>query len=235
MTTWAKGPFLGFDTETTGVATGSDRIVTVALIERRAGEEDHVRTWMIDPGIDIPEEATRIHGITTEMARTHGAPPEQGLEEVADALVGALSIGTPIVGFNVPFDLDILQSELQRHGLPTLADRLPAGIAPVLDPLVIDRTKARFRKGKRGLAKLINAYALPGRDDFHSAKGDVMATLDLLEAMLQTYPDLLDMNLEEIHAWQVEAHAQWAADMNAWRETKGFDGPPISAGWPLGD
>ena len=62
---------VGFDTETTGVSPTSDRIVTAALI-RREGSLVQTLTWVIDPGVEIPERATAVHGITTAFAREHG-------------------------------------------------------------------------------------------------------------------------------------------------------------------
>ena len=53
---WTQGPFLGFDTETTGVNTSTDRIVTAALITREGGVTTE-RTWLLNPGVEIPVEA----------------------------------------------------------------------------------------------------------------------------------------------------------------------------------
>ncbi len=81
---WTERRVLGFDTETTGVDVTSDRIVTAALVMRQGlGGLSRVRTWIIDPGVEIPEGASEIHGITTEYARAHGRPPAEVLEEVA--------------------------------------------------------------------------------------------------------------------------------------------------------
>ena len=75
---WSQLPWLGFDTETTGVNVTSDRLVTAALVLRPGGAtpqgSDTVRTWLADPGVSIPDGAAAVHGITTEYAREHGAP-----------------------------------------------------------------------------------------------------------------------------------------------------------------
>ena len=121
---WLDGPMVGFDTETTGVSAADDRIVTAAVI-RRHGDQVAVSEWLINPGIDIPARATEVHGITTEKARTDGAKPAEALDEIATALADALGAGVPVVGFNVQYDLSILEAELARHGLRTLAQRYP--------------------------------------------------------------------------------------------------------------
>ena len=93
---WLDAPMVGFDTETTGVSPLHDRIVTAALITR-TGREVTPRTWLIDPGIPIPERATEVHGITTEMAQLDGMQPADALAEIADILASALEAGIPVV------------------------------------------------------------------------------------------------------------------------------------------
>ena len=71
---WIDDPWMGFDTETTGVRALKDRLVTAALVLRIDGASyrsgvsapDQVATWLTDPGVEIPEQATAVHGITTE-------------------------------------------------------------------------------------------------------------------------------------------------------------------------
>jgi DNA polymerase III subunit epsilon len=146
---WTTGPLLGFDTETTGVDVTHDRIVTAALVRRVPGESTEVRTWLIDPGVPIPAEAAAIHGITTEHAVAHGEAPGPALDEIAALIAADLAIGVPVVAFNAAFDLSLLDAELARHALPTLGERLGRAVTPVIDPLVLDRSLDRFRKGKR--------------------------------------------------------------------------------------
>lgn len=232
MSSWASGPFLGFDTETTGVDPSSDRIVTAALVHRDS-HGTAVRTWIIDPGVEIPDGAAAIHGVTTEKARADGVPPAEALEEIATLITGAQLEGVPLVAYNVCFDLTILETELARHGLPTLVDRLGRGCLPVIDPLVIDRGAVKFRKGKRRLGDLCIAYGIAEQTDLHSADVDVAATLDVLAEMAATHPAIGRMDLEELHAWQIEAHRAWAESFNAWRQGKGLEGPGADLGWPM--
>lgn len=76
---WVRQRIVGFDTETTGVDVTGDRIVTAALVVRdKLTGLSQVRTWIIDPGVEIPEAASAIHGITTEYARTPWTHPPCG-------------------------------------------------------------------------------------------------------------------------------------------------------------
>ncbi|MGP7959807.1 exonuclease domain-containing protein [Sanguibacter sp. A247] len=229
--TWASGPLLGFDTETTGVSTSSDRIVTAALVRRDPLRGTTVDTWLIDPGIPIPEAASAIHGITTEHARLHGVSPWVALDEIAARIAADMSAGVPLVAFNATFDVSILEAELVRHGLPTLADRLGGPVIGVIDPLVIDRKVDRWRKGKRKLVDLCGIYGVDEAVDLHTADVDVIATLDVLAAMIERYPALAQMDLRDLHGFQAEAHREWAASFNAWRVSKSLDGPGAGLEW----
>ena len=175
---WATGPLLGFDTETTGLDVATDRVVTAALVLRVPGVRTEVRTWLLDPGVEIPAEATGIHGITTAHAREHGRAPARALDEIATELVRHVGHGVPLVAYNAAFDLSLLDAELTRHGLPTVPERLGRPVAPVLDPLVIDRWQDAGREGKRRLGDLCALYGVVGDGDLHTADVDALATLD---------------------------------------------------------
>lgn len=228
---WHTGPVLGFDTETTGVDVFSDRIVTAALI-RRDGDGHRTQEWLINPGVEIPSGAAAVHGITTEHAQAHGREPQEALEQIAGALAQGLAAGEPIVGFNVSFDLTLLEAELERYGLPTLASRLGGPIAPVLDPLVLDRGLDRYRRGKRTLELLAVHYQVH-TGDLHDAGEDVRATLGVLDAIVSKYAEISSLPMEEVHAWQVIKHREWAENFNQWRESRGMTGPGASPQWPV--
>lgn len=229
MTNWTLGPFLGFDTETTGVNPATDRVVTAALVLRDASGTRE-RTWLINPGVEIPETASAIHGITTERARAEGRPPAEALEEVAAILEAAQRNGTPVVAFNAGFDLAILDADLARHGLPTLPQRLGSPAWPVIDPLVLDRAVDRYRKGKRTLGHLCAEYGVVP-SGLHTAEVDVAATLDVLAAITERHPQVAAMTLPDLHEFQVTAHHAWAVNFNEWLRAKGKV-PDVSTAWP---
>jgi DNA polymerase-3 subunit epsilon len=228
---WADGALVGFDTETTGVDVATDRVVTAAVV-RRDARGTTVRTWLVDPGVAIPEAATAVHGITTEHARAHGRPPAEALEEVAGALAGALLRGEPVVAFNAAFDLSLLDAELRRHGLPTLPERIGREVRAVLDPLVLDRWADRYRTGKRRLGDVCAHYGVR-TDALHAADADVLATLDLLAALCRRFPGLPRWDLDALHDGQARAHRRWAESFNAWRRAQGLEGPGAELDWPL--
>ena len=78
MGAWTSGEVLGLDFETTGIDRFNDVPVSYALVSVVDGVL--VRSWsgLIDPGREIPADATEVHGITTERARAEGMPLERG-------------------------------------------------------------------------------------------------------------------------------------------------------------
>jgi len=121
-----------FDTETTGLdpLTG-DRVIEVAALELDndlpTGKSFH---RLIHPQRDIPEEATRVHGITIDKLRD--APR---FEEIIDDLLEFFADG-PLIAHNAPFDFGFLNAEFARAGRPNL-DR-----GRMVDTLVL--AKKRF-------------------------------------------------------------------------------------------
>ncbi|MFW7414524.1 exonuclease domain-containing protein [Demequina sp. SO4-18] len=230
---WLDATMVGFDTETTGVSTERDRIVSAAIITR-TGDEVSARDWLIDPGIEIPARATEVHGITTERARSEGVQPADALEEIASILAQALVARVPVVGFNVQYDLSILEAELARHSLPSLASRVPAGVRPIVDPYVLDRHLDRYRKGKRKLIDLCTLYAVPVvADDLHAADADVLATLDLVHALAAAYPTIREVDLDALHDQQQAAHRDWAVGFAAWLKSRGRTDDLPRPEWPI--
>ncbi|GAA1317099.1 MAG: exonuclease domain-containing protein [Brachybacterium tyrofermentans] len=231
---WIDAPLLGFDTETTGTNVASDRIVTVALVHSvgPGRENETVATWLIDPEMDIPEPAQRVHGISTEHARAHGMKAAAALEEVVTMIAEALGKDVPLVAFNGGFDLAILENELTRLGLPTLAQRLGHDIAPVIDPLVVDRGVDRYRKGKRTLTDMLALFGIEQDGRLHTADVDVSATLDVLRAIVAKHPQLAASSLADLHREQIGWHRTWAENFNKFLEKKGKT-PDVNTNWPL--
>lgn len=231
---WIDRPLLGFDTETTGTSVRDDRIVTVALVHSvgQGRENETVATWLIDPGMPIPEQASAIHGISTEHAAAHGMAPAAALEEVAAMIAEALGADVPLVAFNGAFDVQIIENELRRHELPTIADRLGHDVAPLVDPLVIDRGVDRYRKGKRKLVDLLEVYGVQQDGRLHTADVDVSSTLDVLRAMVAKHPALAETSLEELFRQEMQWHREWAENFIGYMKKQGKD-VDVSTTWPL--
>lgn len=220
--TWHTGPLLGFDTETTGVDTATARIVTAAIVDG-----DAAATWLIDPGVEIPAAASRVHGISTEHARANGIEPALALSEIAQALTKAAEADTPIVAYRAGYDLTLLSHELDRHGLPAV----PWQRLRVIDPFVLDKKADKFRRGKRTLSAVCEHYGV-ALDAAHSASGDATAAVALARAIGERHASLAAMNPAELHAAQIGWHADDAAGLEAYFRRQGRE-ETIDTRWPL--
>ncbi|MGW9111933.1 exonuclease domain-containing protein [Microbacterium sp. NPDC055683] len=197
-----------FDLETTGVDVEADRIVT-AYVGLLAADGSVVRErhWMADPGIDIPEGATAVHGITTARARAEGRPAAEVVAEVVTALREIFAEGAPVVAYNAPFDFSMLKHEAVRHGVEAIASP-----APVIDPLVVDKTWDRYRKGKRTL-EIVAAHYGVALEGAHDASADAVAAGRLALAIAERYADLMPDDVGELHARQVGWAREQAASL----------------------
>lgn len=117
--------YLFFDTETTGTpkdykahASNTDnwpRIVQLAwLLQEDNGDILSQGNMIIKPeGFEIPEDAAKVHGITTEIALEKGIP----LKDVMRHFFTALQMANVVVGHNINFDAHVVDSEFYRiHG-----------------------------------------------------------------------------------------------------------------------
>lgn len=231
---------LAFDTETTGPDPLQDRIVTAALIARGGGLPDRTMSWLINPGIPIPAEATEVHGINDAKAAT-GAEPADALDDIADHLAKALAYGMPVVAYNLSFDWTILARDLERHRLPTIAERMPEGTVPgLIDPLVIDKQFDRYVKGSgaRKLKPTAERYGVE-LTDWHTAEADALAALLIAEAQFERFGLLNDHAPAHLFSQQKRWRAEQQAGLQQWFRTKatpeqgGDPNKVIDGSWPL--
>jgi len=227
--TWADEPMTAFDIESTGVDTESARIVTASVVTI-VGSTPRVRSWLTDvDGEEIPAEATAVHSITTEHARAHGTPAAKAIVEIRDALVESMYEGRPLVIFNAPYDLTLLDRECRRHGIEPLgAARVPLR---VIDPLVIDRATSR-RKGSRKLVDVARHHRVTlTEDEAHTSAGDCMAAARVAWCLGKRTP-AGRMDIDQLQVWQREAHSRWAANFEAFKRGQGED-VSIPRFWPI--
>lgn len=185
-----------FDLETTGVDVTSDRIVTAHVgLLGPDGSARSACSWLSDPGVEIPEGATAVHGITTEHARRHGRPAAEVVAEVVTALRELFAAGVPVVAYNAPYDFSLLKYEALRHGVAPILDP-----TPVIDPLVLDKAHDRYRKGKRTLEVVAAHYAVP-LVGAHDAAADAIAAGRVAQALARRFG--LAAPVHELHTQQI--------------------------------
>lgn len=202
MTAWWQRPFYSFDEETTGINVRADRIVTATLlhVDPVAGTRT-AQEWLADPGVEIPKQASDVHGITTERARDEGRPAIEVVAEIFDALKEVFASGKALVIYNAPYDLTLLGCELLRH-FDERAFHVPEC---VVDPLVIDKRINKFVRGK-GARKLVNTCERNGivlsEQDAHTSTGDTTAAARLAWKQASTSRLIGGIELDELHRRQ---------------------------------
>lgn len=235
MRSWHTGRLAAFDTETTGVDYNTARIVTAAVIAVGGDQATTPATWLIDPGVDIPDEAAAIHGVTTAHARTHGRKAPEAIEEIAGALAAQLNTGVPVIAMNARYDLTLLDRELRRHNLTPLADRQTDGaVWGVIDPYVIDKAVDKYRRGKRTLTALCAHYGIKlGADQAHDCSEDALAAARVAYKLAVKFPRVR-VALPVLMANQTAWAAEQATALQEYLRTKG--GQPdavVEPAWPL--
>lgn len=178
--------YIIFDTETTGLPRNWDapitdtdnwpRVIQIAWqLHDDMGQLIEHKDFLIKPdGFDIPYDAERIHGISTELALDQGIELVDALLEFNEALAKAKFI----VGQNIKFDLNVWGCEFHRMEIPT-----SMGNAPILDTCTeVTAQLCQIPGGRGGKFKLPTLTELHDylfKQPFaeaHNATADVEAT-----------------------------------------------------------
>ena len=235
---WHARTLVGLDLETTGTDPTAARVVSAALVHvDTAGRVLPAgRQWLVDPGIEIPDEAQAVHGITTERARAQGWPPLIAIWEVLDEVARVQAAGMPLVVYNAPYDLTVLQAEAARYGLPLPGGWLsgPDGPGLVVDPLVIDRFADPGRDGPRTLQATAEAYGVTATDP-HSAVGDALTACRLARAVARRHPLIGGADPIVLHGAQQGWYRDRAVHVQAMRRAGGHAQALVDKGWPVQD
>jgi DNA polymerase-3 subunit epsilon len=223
----------GLDLETTDSDPESARIVT-ACVGAHTADGWRAENWLLQQEQPIPADATAIHGITTEHADTHGQEPVEALTQIRDSLYHHWSQGRPVVAYNAPYDLTVLDRSLQRAGLGRLEIR-----GPVIDPKVIDQAVDKFRKGSRRLADVCRHYGVTlSSADAHGAEADARATCSLARRLggarlPDEYSPIGRHDLHDLHQWQVDTYRADIIDFANYRLRKGNPLEDTNTDWPI--
>ncbi|MFD4858470.1 exonuclease domain-containing protein [Streptomyces atratus] len=230
---WWDGEFVAFDLETTGTDLEEARIVTVCVSTVHSdGSIANTLELTVNPGIEIPVEASNVHGITTEIAATVGLAPEDALRGVTNILGDALDMQTPLVAFNARFDFTILDRECRRHHMPPLQEMTAGVIAPVLDPFVLDKAVDKYRKGKRTLAAMCDLYGVE-LVNAHNATADAIAAAQVARAIIRRYRGL-QMPASALHqAQELWARQQATSLERYFRQQGGNPTLVLDKDWPM--
>jgi len=188
--------YLIFDTETTGLPKRWDapitdtgnwpRCVQIAWqLHDEMGKLIEHQDYLVQPkGYNIPYDAEKVHGISTELAEANGLP----MAEVLEKFNIALSKSKFIVGQNLKFDINIMGCEFLRFGIES-----PMSSMPVLDTCTeITASLLQLPGGRGGKFKLptlteLHSYLFNKPfAEAHNATADVEATTRCFFELIRT-------------------------------------------------
>ena len=170
-----------FDIETTGVDVENDKIVSFALYGTKLVGNSPTKImgkeWFVNPGVDIPEEASKVHGIWNEDVVNWPT-----LDEVIEDIMKHVAMFHALSGFNIlKFDIPFLINEFERFGYkwPT---------KPVIDCYIWAlQNKAIKRKTQGSVAQFYGvdemAQVSHGESKLHDALTDTRICSNILWKM----------------------------------------------------
>ncbi|TDN95294.1 DNA polymerase III alpha subunit [Salegentibacter sp. 24] len=178
--------YLIFDTETTGLPKRWDapltdsenwpRCIQIAWqVHDDMGNLIESQDYLVKPeGFNIPYDAEKVHGISTELAAEKGIPLAEMLEKFQEALKKTKFV----VGQNVGFDLNIMGAEFHREAMENTLQQLP--ILDTCTEITAQMCKIPGgRGGKFKLPTLTELHEFLFNEPFmeaHNATADVEAT-----------------------------------------------------------
>lgn len=172
-----------FDVETSGTDTDNDHIITCFMRAKDGNEVVYEENWVIDPGIEVPQEASDVHGMSTEWVRENGRKDvAEAILEITEELAVYVAKGYVVTGFNHSFDLALLNAENKRHygfGLGFPDD------TRYLDPCIFSRKLDKYAKGGHKLITVAQRNGIEIEEDrLHTADYDAEVTEKLVPIML---------------------------------------------------
>jgi len=168
-------PIVFFDLETTGLDISKDRIVQIAAIKIKPDGSQEDLNFYVNPCMDIPAEATAVHGITNDDVF------EAGRFEEYSEIIYKFFKGCDLGGYNLlRFDIPLLSEEFAKCGFSF----------PDESVKVIDVQNIYFKKEERTLRAGYKYYMGEELENAHDALADIRATAQILNCQINMYDDI---------------------------------------------
>src|SRR6185312_299147 len=161
-----------FDCETTGIDFTKDQVIELC-VQHGLDATATSRVWRMKPSVPINPAAQAVHGIS--MADLEGCA---GFGAYADEIAAVFATADVIVGYNLSFDIDMLQAEYVRVGKP---------MVDLTGKKIVDAFRLWQQCEPRSLQHAHRRFV---GDEFaaaHSASADVAATGRVLVGMLRHF------------------------------------------------
>lgn len=154
--------YVVWDLETTGFDPKTCKIVEVAALKIVNGVVTESYSAILNHNIDIPAEASNIHGITKEKAAAEGIDPEVGISKLLDMIYEAPA---NVTHNGIRFDIPFLEETVSQL-IESQTGRAPQGEMPNIRNMNIEvfaaiknktiDTAAMYKAQKLPLAQLWN-------------------------------------------------------------------------------
>ena len=165
-------PIAFFDLETTGIKVATDRIVEISIVKLHPDGKREIKTRRVNPEMPIPAETSEIHGIYDEDVKD-----EPTFKKLAKSLDQFL-VNCDLAGYNSNrFDIPLIAEEFLRAGIDF----------EVENRNLVDVQNIFHKMEQRTLVAGYKFYCGKDLTNAHSAEADTLATLDIMEAMLDKY------------------------------------------------
>ncbi|MBP9202531.1 MAG: hypothetical protein KBG28_01015 [Kofleriaceae bacterium] len=161
-----------FDVETTGTDRRRDQIIELC-VQFGLGDDAPSRVWRFKPSVSISPGAQAVHGISMDDLSACPSFADHAAE--VRALIDETAV---LVGYNLAFDIDMLQAEYERLGQPLI---------DVSRKTIVDPFRLWQQCEPRSLQHAHQRFVGAGFAAAHSASADVAATGRVLRGMLATF------------------------------------------------
>jgi DNA polymerase III epsilon subunit family exonuclease len=202
---WRTAKLIAIDSETTGIEPGTDRIVELGAYAMSGGANGIKLGSLVNSGRKIPEDATKVHGITDDDVRD--APT---LAELAPRFLERVRDADVLVGYNFPYDAAMLEAELGDAWRNAIDGK------PILDALVVVRTDAVGRwwkgSGRHKLDAVADRLGLERSGESHRASSDARLALQVLYACQRHFPH----DASDAHRYLARERERQDADYERW-------------------
>lgn len=169
-----KKPLAFFDIETTGLNITTDRLIEISILKVQPNNTEEQKTWRVNPGVPIPEQSSKIHGIFDKDVE--GLPFFRDIAHEVSRFLQSCDLA----GYNaIKFDIPVLMEEFLRTDTPfDLTNRQ-----------LIDVQTIFMKMEPRTLKGAYRFFCQKELEDAHSAQADTFATYEILKAQLDRYQD----------------------------------------------
>ena len=165
-------PLVFFDIESTGLDIINDKIIEITILKLSISGKKNTFTFRINPGIPIPLENSKIHGIYDKDVKNSPSFKKVGNK------IKQLIYNCDLVGFNIlKFDLPILIEEFKKNKISF----------SIKNVNIIDVQKLYHLMEKRNLSSAYKFYCNKTLKNSHSSFNDTMATYEIFINQLKKY------------------------------------------------